>query len=238
MIYADYRKGKVENTLEVDIICSKCKKVHPVIIDRVSKLSMSICPYCNNIDLERTAGKISASTEKYLRSLMDKGIPYTVEGLHLVDFIDDIDMLDVLDKEELNDSQSYGGLYRLKSYYNRAKAKGQLNIEDFPSFEDFMRWSIKQGYRDWKTLKTDDTNFISKASTWVPGGYTKNVSTAMKVATEYTTLLHNTRQQLTELIANNTDVNGSRADAAIITSLVVDTIKALKDFEIEVMNNL
>lgn len=240
MIYADYRQGKVDNTLEVDIICSNCKTKHTVIIDRVSKLTMSICPHCFNIDIEKTgSNKIPVNVEKQLRELMtSKLLDYTVNGQPLAEFMQDLSLTSILSKEtNSNDIQSYSGLYRLKSYYSRAKAKKQLNLEDFPSFEEFMRWSIKQGYRDWKTLKPDNTDMISKQSYWVPGGYIKNGNTALQLATSCMITLYETKEKLMKLLAEQ-EQTITNPDLVSVNQLIVNTIHYINEHELDLMNKL
>lgn len=203
MIYNNVRDSKLYDTVEVDIICSKCKTINTVLIDRVSKLNMCCCPSCGNIDIERTAKGVPVSVLKQLKEKAAQSDSYTVEGKPIIDFITDLDLstMSFDDGEpEVCDDQSVLGTYRLRTYYARAKTKKTLNMEDFPDFEQFMRWSIKAGYRDWKTLVADEDGFISKRSTWQAGGYTKkSYDSALSTVTSAMTILRQTRAELRDL---------------------------------------
>lgn len=244
MIYIDWRKGKAADTLEVDILCSKCKKVHTTIIDRISKLTMSICPHCNNVDVERTAGKIPANVEKQLNDLVSKNLIYTIDGMDADDFLTGLAFAEIDSEEfsqfkEFNLAKSYSGLYRLKSYYSQAKAKGQVNMTDFPTFEDFMLWSVKQGYRDWKTLKLDKQNNVSKQAVWIPGGYSKkNTDLSLAVTTDLMVSLAEMKDKLvaiTQTISNNTKSN---ADLNFIYKTIAPLLQSINATEAEIMTRL
>lgn len=244
MIYIDWRKGEADNTLEVSVLCSKCKKEHITIIDRISKLSMSLCPYCNNVDVERTAGKIPATVEKQLNELVAKNLVYTIDGMDANDFLNGLAVADLgiegYDEfESLNAARSYSGLYRLKSYYAQSKAKKQMNLEDFPTFEDFMLWSVKQGYRDWKTLKLDSKGQASKEAQWVAGGYNKkNAGKTLQTTTELMTTLADTKAQLVRLSNDIKSQTRPNIDMNIVNKVIVNMIKHINEAESEIMKKL
>ncbi len=244
MIYIDWRKGKVSNTLEVDVLCSKCKQVHTTVIDRISKLSMSICPYCNNVDVERTAGKIPATVEKQLHELVSKNLIYTIDGMDAEDFLTGLSLsdLDVEGYEEfraLNNAKSYSGLYRLKSYYGQAKTKQQVNLDDFPSFETFMLWSVKHGYRDWKTLKLDEQNKVSMQARWVAGGYNKKgADKTLQLTTDLMTGVAELKNTITNLTAEITEQTRPNLDMNILGRVMTNLLNQLNNAEAEVMKKL
>lgn len=244
MIYIDWRKGKVANTLEVDVLCSKCKQPHTTVIDRISKISMSLCPYCNNVDVERTAGKIPASVERQLNELVDKNLVYTIDGMDAEDFLtgltlSDLDVDGYEDFRTLNSTKSYSGLYRLKAYYGQAKTKQQVNLEDFPTFEEFMLWSVKQGYRDWKTLKLDEHELVSKQSQWVAGGYNKkNADKTLQATIALMTTLAETRSKLAEITSGLNNDTRPNLDTNIINKVASNILQQINIAEAEIMKKL
>lgn len=244
MIYIDWRKGKVDNTLEVEVLCSKCKQTHITVIDRISKLTMSICPYCNNVDVERTAGKIPAAVEKQLHELVAKNLVYTIDGMDAEDFLTGLSLadLDVEGYEEfrtLNSSKSYSGLYRLKSYYGQSKAKHQMNLADFPTFEEFMLWSVKQGYRDWKTLKLDENNMVSRRAQWIAGGYNKKgADKTLQLTTDLMTGVEELRSTIVGLTAEITAQTRPNLDMTILGRVMTGLLNQLNVAEAEVMKKL
>lgn len=242
MIYIDWRKqGPL---LEVDILCSKCKQTHTVVIDRISKLTMSVCPHCHNVDVERTAGKIPASVEKQLNELVANNSIYTIDGMDAEDFLTGLALADLNvegyeDFRALANSKSYSGLYRLKSYYGQAKTKHQVNLEDFPTFEDFMLWSVKQGYRDWKTLRLDESNMINKQARWIAGGYNKkNSDPTLQATVSLMTTLADTKARLAALTAEYNNSTKPNADMNIINKVTCNMLQQINIAEAEIMKKL
>ena len=92
MIYNNYKEGEVPGIIEVDIICSKCKTINTVAIDRVSKLNLCCCPACGNIDIERMGTKMSANVIKQLKEKAEQSDSYTVEGKPINDFLLDLEV--------------------------------------------------------------------------------------------------------------------------------------------------
>ena len=245
MIYIDWRKGKASDVLEVDVLCSKCKQVHTTVIDRISKLSMSICPHCSNVDVERTAGKIPANVEKQLNELVAKKLIYTIDGMDADEFLTGLSMSDLdiegyEDFRTLNNTKSYSGLYRLKSYYSQSKAKQQMNLEDFPTFEEFMLWSVKQGYRDWKTLKLDAKGKASKKAQWVPGGYSKkNADKTLQTTIELMTTLADAKSKFIALSKDiKSDNKALSLDMSIVNNTLLTLIQQINVAEAEIMKKL
>lgn len=245
MIYIDWRKARADNMLEVTVLCSKCKKTHPVLIDRISKLSMSICPYCNNVDVERTAGKIPTTVEKQLNELLAKNLIYTIDGIGADEFLTGLAMSDLgfegfEDYRETSQTKSYSGLYRLKSYYGQAKAKKQMNLTDFPTFEEFMLWSVKQGYRDWKTLKLDESNTVNKNAKWVAGGYNKkNADKTLQITTELMSTLSGTKATLIGLEQQlKATIGPLSLDQGLLNATIITLIQQINTAEAEIMKKL
>lgn len=239
MIYSGYKKGQVPDTIEVYTICSKCHKTHMQIMQKVSKMTMSLCPYCGNIDIERTDGKIPIAVQKQLQDWADENMPYTVNNKPLGDIVDELNRDKLAEKDD-SLKKSYSGLYRLKTYYTRATKNNTLDLNSFPDFETFMRWSINHGYRDWKTLEPDANGLISVNSVWVPGCYnTKNMpSETVSIVASAMGDLHKTRQKLNALLTD-LDVNDleSTPDSAIIANSLINVIRAINAAEENFNNN-
>lgn len=243
MTYIDWHKGKVDDTLEVEILCSKCKQIHTVVIDRISKLTMSICPNCSNVDVERTAGKIPLNVEKQLDELVTKKLVKTIDGIEANEFLNSL-VVDELDCDEFdlpkaNNLKSYSGLYRLKSYYGQFKAKKQMNLDDFPTFESFMLWAVKNGYRDWKTLKLDVNAKVSKQSQWIPGGYIKkNADKSLQLIIEMMTVVADAKNKLSAVTNEITAQTDATIDMSIINKIAINLIQQMNIAEAEAMNKL
>lgn len=170
MLIIDYELNNITNVLNATIQCKKCGKIYYLATNKLSKCFFGVCPHCGNIDIDRQAsGEVPGSIIKELIQIdqfNSNNIDYTVEGKSIKQFLKDTYYEDRVGQIIPADFH-IAGIYRLKNIYSQAKVKKKLDLNSFPDFETFMRWSVKNGYRDWKTLQPDSNSRFSVASKWV-----------------------------------------------------------------------
>lgn len=128
----------------VDIKCERCGHVGTVKVDKISELHHCICTQCGFVNVEYKDGKLYKDTRKLGRGLSD-----------------------IKDKTVLR-----VGLERLIRTYMKLKRTGFIDERAFEDKEDFLAWSIENGYRDWKVLRSKEENgLIDREARWVSSKY-------------------------------------------------------------------
>ena len=69
-------------------------------------------------------------------------------------------------------SRKYSGIRRLNSIFYQLLSSDKIDLDDFVSREDFVRWSVSNGYRDYKNIsKADGEKLITRKAKWVYSRY-------------------------------------------------------------------
>ena len=241
MLFLDWRNLELDGLIEVDIVCSKCKTINKVVTGDIFKISVCPCVRCGNVDIERQHGKIPPNVILQLNNLAEKSSGYTVLGVPIQDFLLDYKHSKLGFEEGLEyitDSQPALGLERIRSFYARHQFQKTLDNDDFPSFEEFVRWSIKKSYRDWKVISlVEGSDVLTKAATWVPGGRSKTVQdsslqtviTGMSAITKAKKLL----QEALATMSSSSDFN-----ANLVVTKLQTFVNDMTACEIEIERNM
>lgn len=134
----------VGGSIVARVECEQCGHVGSVLCDSLSELHHSVCSKCGHVNVERKDGQLYKDTKKLLGNV---GTERTSR----------------VERE---------GLEKLIRIYYELKADSKLDLEAFPNKEEFVRWAVNAGYRDWKSIRAQYADsLIDKNAYWEVGGY-------------------------------------------------------------------
>lgn len=233
----DYNIDNMTSLLDVTIQCSKCGQTYVVKSKKLSKCFMGTCPHCGNIDIDRQAsGDVPAAVIKALISIDQLRQPdteYTVEGKTIGQFL-----MSTYEEGKIGQvipsNYHVAGIYRLKNIFAQAAHKKKLDTNSFPDFETFMRWAVKNGYRDWKTLQPDDNGMISVASKWVASS-TNHKASQTQVIGQLQKIIDTALMSLSDLVEQLNDSTDETYDSTLARNISADIVTTLSTKRAELL---
>lgn len=136
-----WKESRLSDKIIATIKCERCSSQFDVMCDGLSQIKRAVCFQCGAVNLAYVAP--IKKDNKSIKSEVKRS--------------EDTESVKVSDR----------GLSRIKRIYNSIKRKDRVDEEVFKDCESFVRWSIDNGYRDWKKLCIGPSGLLSSDAVWV-----------------------------------------------------------------------